>query len=344
VETITQQPHKSFLFSDPTHVGEARRFAHGLAKRLGFPEEAIGKIEIIVNELGTNLLKHGGSEGELLIAGTQLEDNAGTVEVIALDKGEGIKNIPLMMEDGVTTTSSLGSGLGALKRLADSFEIASVPGRGTIVVTRKVSAPKARGEDKNEQLDIHGICVPMSGQEVCGDGWTFLKDRSVTQLLVIDGLGHGFSARKAAELAINRFLEAKSPDPHMIFSNLNAALLGSTGAAIALAIIDSEENKMTFTGIGNINTRIVRKDGGTQGCASMPGIVGYRAQHVRTFDFNLFPGDIVVLASDGIKSQFELQDVASRDLSVLAASLYRDYKRGSDDRTVVVVGFKRGGS
>ncbi len=53
------------------------------------------------------------------------------------DQGPGIENIELALQDGYSTTNSLGLGLPGVRRLMDDFEIQSVLGKGTTVTTTK---------------------------------------------------------------------------------------------------------------------------------------------------------------------------------------------------------------
>jgi serine/threonine-protein kinase RsbT len=58
--------------------------------------------------------------------------------VVAEDQGPGIPDIEQALMDGFSTGKSLGLGLPGAKRLMDSFDIASMPGKGTIVRMKKV--------------------------------------------------------------------------------------------------------------------------------------------------------------------------------------------------------------
>ena len=72
---------------------------------------------------------------------------------------------------------------------------------------------------------------------------------------------------------------------------------------------------------------------------SMPGILGHRLQKVRTFDYELPPGGLLVMHSDGLRSGWELggyPGVQRRDPLVIASLLIRDFERGRDDVSVVV--------
>jgi len=59
------------------------------------------------------------------------------VEILAADAGPGIPDVALAMQDGFSTSSSLGLGLPGVRRLMDEFEISSEFGKGTTVTARK---------------------------------------------------------------------------------------------------------------------------------------------------------------------------------------------------------------
>jgi anti-sigma regulatory factor (Ser/Thr protein kinase) len=53
-------PPSPLCIDDESQVPEARRTATQLADDLGFDAAGIGKIALVVTEIGTNVLKHGG--------------------------------------------------------------------------------------------------------------------------------------------------------------------------------------------------------------------------------------------------------------------------------------------
>ncbi|TAK66369.1 MAG: hypothetical protein EPO24_01545 [Bacteroidetes bacterium] len=66
------------------------------------------------------------------------------IEIIANDKGPGIPDIALAMQDGYSSRRSLGIGLPGTKRLMDEFEIISQSGYGTVVTIRKWNSQQSR--------------------------------------------------------------------------------------------------------------------------------------------------------------------------------------------------------
>ena len=182
--------HRAFPIDDASRVGEARRFAAGLALEMDWPELESGRLALVVTELGSNLQRHA-TGGQLLIAA---RPSLGDVEVISIDAGPGIADIAQSMRDGYSTGSgSPGTGLGAVRRLASDFDIHSVPARpgvagGTVCVARVRRAGRAPA-DAGFQVGAVNVCAPR--ETANGDGWAVALDGGQAALLLADGLGHG---------------------------------------------------------------------------------------------------------------------------------------------------------
>lgn len=104
-----------------------------MALTLGFDPTAAEEIALAVSELATNVLRHA-HDGVVTIAPVARPRVGLRVE--SRDAGPGIADLHLALEDGFSTTGSLGGGLGAARRLMDDFEIASGPS-GTRIVAHK---------------------------------------------------------------------------------------------------------------------------------------------------------------------------------------------------------------
>jgi serine/threonine-protein kinase RsbT len=83
------------------------------------------------SELSRNIIKYAG-KGEAMID-IVLYNNKKGIRITFTDKGPGIKDISLAMQDGYSMSSGLGIGLPGSKRLSDDFSIESEPGKGTVV-------------------------------------------------------------------------------------------------------------------------------------------------------------------------------------------------------------------
>jgi len=113
----------------------ARQKGRALAIELGFSTGDATLIATSISELARNIVSYA-RRGEIILKAIQGPSCQG-ISIIASDSGPGIRDIRQAMRDGFSTSGSLGLGLPGVRRLMDDFEIASEPGRGTIVTVKK---------------------------------------------------------------------------------------------------------------------------------------------------------------------------------------------------------------
>ena len=333
-------PQSLFLLDERSQVGNARRAAVELAESQGFDAEQAGQVGLAVTEVGTNVLKHAGN-GRMLVRSLHSDDLPG-VEIIALDKGPGIADVPASLRDGHSTSGTLGGGLGALSRLSESFEIFTQLGRGTAVRLELWAKPlRARARP----FEFGGLCIPYPGESVCGDGWAIEEHRDQLSVLMADGLGHGILAHEAARAAIDTFRAHTQYEPGAILEACHGALARTRGAAIATAKVFGSGERGVFAGVGNIVCR-VEASTAHRHLVSHNGTVGHTMRKLQEFAFPWPRDSLLVLHSDGLGTHWDLgtyPGLSSRHPALIAAVLYRDYDRGRDDVSVVVIR-NRGGS
>jgi serine/threonine-protein kinase RsbT len=116
-------------------IVSARQKGRELASQCGFPSTDLAVIATAISELARNLVRYA-VHGEIIL---RLLDENGRrgVEVVAVDDGPGIPDLTLAMQDGYSTSGSLGLGLPGVRRLMDEFDIVSEFGKGTMVTVRK---------------------------------------------------------------------------------------------------------------------------------------------------------------------------------------------------------------
>jgi hypothetical protein len=188
-----------------------------------------------------------------------------------------------------------------------------------------------------EAPTVDGLALAMAGETACGDAWGSVAGEEHTTILLADGLGHGDDAAIAANAAVREL--APHLDAVAQLTRIHEALRPTRGAAGAVARWNRRTGALQYAGIGNIAGAVVA-DGQTRSLVSMPGILGHAVQRPRAFDYELPPGGLLVLHSDGLRSGWDLAaypGVARRDPLVTAALLVRDFERGRDDVGVVVV-------
>ena len=113
----------------------ARQKGRELAAAVGLAGSDLTLIATAISELARNIISYA-QHGEITLQAVQQNGRRGII-VVARDKGPGIPDIALAMQDGFSTGKSLGLGLPGAKRLMDEFEIQSVVGEGTTITMRK---------------------------------------------------------------------------------------------------------------------------------------------------------------------------------------------------------------
>ena len=116
-------------------VVTARQRARVLVSGLRFSTSELTLIATAISEVARNIVTYAG-RGEIVLRIVQRGPRQGLL-VIARDQGPGIADIARAMEDGYSTSRSLGLGLPGSKRLMDEFELASELGKGTEVTMTK---------------------------------------------------------------------------------------------------------------------------------------------------------------------------------------------------------------
>ncbi len=324
---------RALVVEDDSQVGAARRAAANLARACGLSDTEAGRAALIVTELGTNLRKHAG-RGELLLQRFEQQGRS-ALEVVAIDRGPGM-NLDVTLRDGHSTAGTRGEGLGAVQRGADEFDGWSAPRQGAVIAARVWA-----GGRPELQLDAGGVSLPYPGQTECGDAWSLRSPRPQRHfLLVADGLGHGPIAARASGTAVAAFQAAPSElAAAQLAQDLHAALRPTRGAAIMVVDIDLAARQLRCCGVGNIAGTLLG-GGQMKGLVSLGGIAGHEARRFHEFVLPLQPRPLLVAHSDGLLSQWKLDSypgLLSRRAAVIAGVLYRDFRRKTDDSTVVVI-------
>jgi anti-sigma regulatory factor (Ser/Thr protein kinase) len=304
------------------------------AEKARFETALQGRVSLIAAELSSNLLKHAGHGGSMLINSVVPDSGAGAVELVAIDRGPGMANVAAAFEDGYSSTGSLGVGMGTIRRQASHFEIHSVPDRGTAVLARVA----ADGHLAESQFEVGVVAVPKDGEDVSGDGWAVCSVPSGIQLLMVDGLGHGLLAHDAAILALETFRSTAGREPIDVLRAIHPAMRSSRGATASVFTVDTRARCITHCGIGNIGAAVVTP-GRSNRLMSLNGTVGREPVQFKQFEAEWGSKAVLVAHSDGLATHWRLDQpgLLAKDPTLIAAVLFRDYARELDDVTVIVM-------
>ncbi|MFF4941641.1 ATP-binding protein [Streptomyces rubiginosohelvolus] len=332
----------------------ARGAAATLARRIGLDGYRASEVALAVTEAATNLQRHA-RDGALLLRVLRTSDRAG-VEFLTVDTGPGMADVEAALADGTSSGGTLGIGLGAVVRLADAFDVHSLPGRGTVMAAQFWDRPAGSGPTGGEASVSSGLTRPISGESSCGDAWAVKVDEgggtsdateprsasasgSAVLVMLCDGLGHGPLAARAADAAVTEFRRSADRHPEGLLRRIHAALRSTRGGAVAVARIEPARERVLYCGIGNVSG-VLLGPGSRKGLLSAPGIVGQQMRSLRTFELPLPPGGALVMHSDGLTDRWkadELPGLLRHTPAVIAGQLLREAGVRHDDAGIVVV-------
>jgi hypothetical protein len=189
------------------------------------------------------------------------------------------------------------------------------------------------------EADAGVICIPVTGETICGDAWHIDMTRERTLVVVADGLGHGPEAAVASSTAIRIIRDRGDGTPGALLLAAHNALRSTRGAAISIARIDHEMRIVTFAGVGNVAGSICDATH-SRPMAALGGIAGLQIASMREFQYPWLESGYLVMHSDGVSGRWRPESypgVMTGDPALLAAVLFRDFGRGRDDTTVIAL-------
>jgi len=116
-------------------IVRARQQGREVASQLTFTPSDLTVIASAISELARNIFSYAG-RGEIVVGIVERNGRRG-VRIVARDEGPGIRDVDLALQDGYSTSGSLGLGLPGVRRLVDEFEIRTQPDVGTEITLRK---------------------------------------------------------------------------------------------------------------------------------------------------------------------------------------------------------------
>ncbi|MFD3450710.1 ATP-binding protein [Streptomyces sp. NPDC058691] len=326
----------------------ARGAAAALGRRIGLGEQRTAELVLAVAELATNITKHA-VDGSLLLRVLRNDAVAG-VEVVVVDSGPGMADVPESQRDGMSTAGTLGIGLGAVQRLADNFDVHSQPGLGTVQLARfwpRNLRPPMSGEPA-----VGGITRPISGEQVCGDAWAARIDPSSAMTAAPPSDGHAQLVSRRPEASVGPTGKKRSVPVRAAVAGPGQGVLVMSCDGLGhgpMAALASQAAVQAFrTGTARTPEQVMeqvhRALRGTRGAAvavarlepdgrvlfcgignitaalvttttranllSHPGIVGHQMHQLRTYEQHLPSHGALVMHSDGLSDRWTAADLA----------------------------------
>ena len=305
---------------------------------VGFNDIESHEISLAADELASNLLKHAGG-GQIKFS--RITDlNRTGISIETLDTGPGFSSVTQAMKDGFSTVGTLGSGLGTVNRLMDEVIIKSNPysARGSQIISKKWIRKGAKNWGENP-FDVATASRPHPHMMQNGDSFVIKKWDTFLLTAVIDGLGHGQFAYKAAMKA-REYIESHYDQPLMsLFRGVGINCKATRGVVMAIALFDWERATLCYGSVGNIEMRVF---GPKKPIRTMirRGIVGIQAPNPAITEHPWKDHYMAVMFSDGITSHWtheEFPIFAIGTALEIAQDILRKKAKENDDATVLVV-------
>lgn len=198
-------------------------------------------------------------------------------------------------------------------------------------------------EGRTSELHWAAAGRALPGEPRSGDAYLIEEHGRGVLALVVDGLGHGQEACIASERIVAAARERTSAPLPNILEHCHRSSRQTRGATLSLARIDTGARDLSWMGVGDVSGVRVRPGSGGPAkrvhliCAA--GVVGYRYGTPRLKSVPFEPGDLLLLATDGIRSGFAEEVIERRDPVELARDTLAGFSRPTDDALVLAVRF-----
>jgi len=197
------------------------------------------------------------------------------------------------------------------------------------------------GTDKVTGIDWAVAMRPMTGQAVSGDLHVVKPFGHCVLLAVIDGIGHGTEADRAAHVAADVLEKHANESTISLMRLCHAALAETRGAVVTLACLNFAENTMNWLGVGNVEGRLFRADPNVlpshENILLRGGLIGYQLPSLHASVLPVMRGDLLLFATDGLHVGFDQRINLIESPRQIADGIMSRHFKGTDDGLVLAV-------
>ncbi len=181
----------------------------------------------------------------------------------------------------------------------------------------------------------------LSGEAQSGDLAVVRPFPGGVLAAVVDGLGHGEEAAHAAKLAAAELERHASESPIALLRRCHTALRGSRGVVMSIAAFNTQDDTMTWLGVGNVEAVLIRAQPShyqaRENVMLRGGVVGHDLPPLQAFVVPVARGDCLAFATDGVRTEFISAVVATGPPPARQATdLLSRYAKETDDALVLV--------
>lgn len=192
---------------------------------------------------------------------------------------------------------------------------------------------------QKSRIKYHVVYEPYVGEKECGDQYLVKELTDFVLIAVADGLGHGSEAAFAAKKAMQFIDDNANTSIVELVRTCSETLENTRGITLTIARIT--DDTLSYLAIGNVTgvcwqmsttSSLIRQSILLEG-----GVVGYQLPVLKLKQFSIKPGDIFILATDGIKENFEIEPPNFlKSPEWLASSFFKKYRNFKDDGLILV--------
>jgi phosphoserine phosphatase RsbX len=182
-------------------------------------------------------------------------------------------------------------------------------------------------------------CEALPGEDSLGDSFVVHESDRRLLVAVIDGLGHGRDANHAARAVETALRDAVDRDLVDIVQHCHEQAQRTRGAVMTLAGIEGDV--MEWVGVGNVEAALVRAARDVprpvESMLLSGGVVGYQLPRLRPRSVVVSPGDLLVVATDGLRADFASAVIRHDAPRMIVSRLLRTHRSGDDDSLVLTL-------
>jgi phosphoserine phosphatase RsbX len=194
--------------------------------------------------------------------------------------------------------------------------------------------------DVGATLEWEAAAIPFPGESALGDRAVVALADQCALVAAVDGLGHGPDAEAAGQAAASVLERSVGHGPTKAIHDCHQALHDTRGAALSLASIDLRKRTVTWLGVGNVEARLLHAAEPlpvTESLLLLGGVVGHELPRLSAQTTTIDHGDLLIFATDGIRSDFADGLVPSGSCQDIAERILHENALGSDDALVLVI-------
>ena len=176
------------------------------------------------------------------------------------------------------------------------------------------------------------------GEDECGDVGLVIEDDGQCFLALVDALGHGRQAHAVARIAADFLAENHRQPLVELLRGLHLRLKSTRGAVAALCRLDKGSGQLRYAGMGNISVKIMGSN--HRSLVLRDGVLGYMISSPTEQTTSLYPGDVLLLSSDGIREHFSPHDhpqLLVGSARQIVARMIDTFSKQNDDASCIVL-------